>query len=401
MKCDLHFTQIIFMKLIDREIERVTIEISKSFPVIVITGPRQTGKTTLCKKLFPNKPYSNLEQPDIRNIAINDPHAYLQNYSKSGAIIDEIQYAPELLSYIQQIVDNKNQKGFFILTGSNHLLMMEKISQSLAGRAAILNLLPFSMNELALYNQDFNTNEYLYRGFYPAIYSESQEPLFFYRNYFATYIERDVRQLTNVKDYQLFQTFIKLCASRIGQVFNANTLANEVGVSHNTIKSWMSILQISYVVHLLPPYYKNIGKRLIKSSKLYFYDVGLAAYLLDIEKISHIKSHPLRGELFENLVVNEYVKSRTNQGLEPNLYFFRDSHHNEVDLIQPSGNHLKAIEIKSAQTFHPNFCKSLDYFENLFKEHVDQKIVIYTGPTETNFKNTQILNYKTLLINKE
>ena len=382
------------MDLIDRDIEPALLQISKSFSVVVITGPRQTGKTTLCKKIFSNKPYSNLELPDVRDVAINDPRAYLQNFEDTGAIIDEIQYAPDLLSYIQQIVDNNKRKGFFILTGSNQLLLLEKITQSLAGRAAILNLLPFSLHELNSYNPHFTTNEYLFHGFYPAIYSDNQDALFFYRNYYATYIERDVRQLINLKDLQLFQTFIRLCATRVGQLFNASTLANEVGVSATTIKSWISILKVSYVIYTLPPYYENIGKRLVKSPKLYFHDVGLAAYLLGIENIAHVNSHPLRGELFENLVVNEYMKNRTNKGLEPHLYFYRDSHQNEVDLIQTSGNKFDAIEIKSAQTFHTKFCKSLNYFESLFNKRINKKIVVYTGDMETTYNGCAILNYK-------
>ena len=349
-------------KYIIRDIQAEFEDALKSYPIVVITGARQTGKTTLSKTVL-NKPYFNLESPDIRRIAQDDPRLFLGKIRKSGAIIDEFQRVPELASYLQEIVDESQQNGMFILTGSNNFLMMENISQSLAGRIAILKLMPLSLTEIRLYKQNFATDELLYKGFYPVIYSENRSSVKTHDNYYQTYIERDVRQLINIKDIHIFQRFIRLCAGRAGQLLNFEQLANETGVSAKTIKSWISVLEASYIIYLLPPYFENIKKRVTKSHKLYFYDVGLASYLLGIEKQSHIENHPLRGSLFENMIISEYLKYRFNKGLSNNAFFYRDNHQNEVDLIVKNGNNYILAEIKSAKTYHNSFRKKLDWLK--------------------------------------
>ena len=377
------------MKIIDRHIERTVRSVATQYPIVTITGPRQSGKTTLVKKLFPEKHYVNLENPDQREIATQDPRAFLGNLS-GGAILDEIQRAPELLSYLQQIVDDKQENGLFILTGSNQFSLLRNITQSLAGRTVLLKLLPFSIDEISKQTQNFSADDYLFQGFYPGIYRENRNPTIAYRSYYETYIERDLRQLSQIKDIALFQRFVRLCAGRIGSVFNASNLSNEVGVSVPTIKSWLSIMTASYVVMTLPPFFENISKRLIKSPKLYFYDVGLAAYLLGIEQTQQISRDPLRGALFENMVLMELVKARFNRGLDPNLYFFRDSHQNEVDVVFKSGSSLVPIEIKSAQTYHSDFLKGLTYFEGLFPDRINQRFLIYDGQIEQQIKRIKI-----------
>ncbi|MDD5571953.1 MAG: ATP-binding protein, partial [Bacteroidales bacterium] len=325
--------------LIDRKIEPELKSISKVYPVITITGPRQSGKTTLVKKVFGTKKYVSIEDPDNRELAKTDPVGFLNRFP-GGAIFDEIQRAPDILSYIQGIVDEKKKKNMFVLTGSNQFQLLESINQSLAGRTAILKLMPFDISETLNFHKKFTVEDFIYYGFYPAVHSEKIEPVKAYRNYYETYIERDVRQLINIKDLMLFRKFMRLCAGRIGQIFNASQLASETGVSVNTIKSWISILEASYIIYLLPPWFDNISKRLIKSPKLYFVDIGLASYLLGIENKQHIINHPLRGSLFENLILMELVKQRLNNGFDSNFYFFRDKHGNEVDIIFGNAKNL-------------------------------------------------------------
>jgi hypothetical protein len=330
-------------------------------------------------------------------IAQNDARMFLSKIDKSGAIIDEFQRVPELASYLQEIVDNEKQHGMFVLTGSNNFLMLEKITQSLAGRAAILKLLPFSLNEIANFKQDYTTDELLYKGFYPVIHSENRNPTKTYDNYYQTYIERDVRQLINIKDIHLFQRFIKIIAGRTGQLLNFNQLANEIGASAKTIKGWISVLEASYLVYLLPPYFENINKRVVKAHKLYFYDVGLAAYLLGIESVNHIGNHPLRGALFENMVISEYLKYRYNNGLASNAFFYRDNHQNEVDLMVKHGNTQTLIVIKSSLTFHNSFRNKLDWLEGNLPKYEVKKIVVYDGEQEWQFENTKVLNFRNFI----
>ncbi|ALO14084.1 hypothetical protein L21SP5_00405 [Salinivirga cyanobacteriivorans] len=379
--------------IISRQIEAEIKNALRNFPVVIITGARQTGKTTVAKQVV-QKPYYNLESPDTRELAINDPRTFLNKIKDTGAIIDEFQRAPDLASYIQEIVDKKGENGMFLLTGSNNFLLMEKVSQSLAGRAAILKLMPFSYPEIQHFYPQINTDELIYKGFYPAIHSKNLNPTKTYSYYYQTYIERDVRQLINVKDINLFQRFMKLCAGRTGQLLNYDQLAGETGVSNKVVKNWISVLEASYILHLLPPYFENIKKRIIKSPKLYFYDVGFAAYLLNIENVSHVETHPLRGQLFENIVINEYLKYRYNIGMEANAFFYRDNHKNEVDLLVQTGNKLGLIEIKSAATYHTNFRKNVDWLEKQIIDKEVNKTIVYDGEQEWESDELAIINFR-------
>lgn len=381
------------MHLIERELAKELLEMAASYPVVTLLGPRQSGKTTLVKKLFPHKPYVSLENLDERNFAESDARGFLERFPE-GAIFDEIQRVPSLLSFIQGIVDERDLKGLFILTGSHQLELHESITQSLAGRTAILKLLPFNIAELSQSHLQLSLDEYLFWGMYPRIYKDQLNPTKFYRDYVQTYVERDVRKIINVKDLGLFQQFLKLCASRIGQIFNANNLSNELGVSHQTVKNWLSVLEASFLVYKLQPYFENFGKRVIKSPKLYFTDVGLAAYLLDINSVTQIARDPLRGNLVENFIVSECIKNRINLGFEPNFYYYRDANNNEVDLLFKTGNNLIPIEIKASQTFNSAFLKGLKYFKNLVGDRCPLGILIYSGVLEQRVESYHVFNYK-------
>jgi predicted AAA+ superfamily ATPase len=363
--------------------------------VIMITGPRQAGKTSLAQKTFPDKPYFSLENPDVREQISADPRAFF-SANPDGAIIDEFQRYPDILSYIQGIVDEKRQKGQFILTGSNNVTMLSHVTQSLAGRLAILKLLPFTIGEVSGMTNGFKADDYLLNGFYPGIYSEGLNPVKAFRNYYETYVERDIRQLLQIKDLVYFQRFVKLCAGRIGQLFNASSLANEVGVSSMTIHSWLSALEATFIICIVQPWSANISKRMVKTPKLYFYDVGLASYLLGIENVTHLATHPLRGALFENMVTIELIKKRYNAGLDSNLYFYRDNHGNEVDILQESGYQLNLFEIKSAQTFTSHFLKGLDYLRKLIPDRISKSNLVYAGEQEMTINGHNIRNYKNL-----
>jgi|694.fasta_scaffold07306_19 predicted AAA+ superfamily ATPase len=367
--------------------------VAKSYPVVTVLGPRQSGKTTLVKHVFPKKPYVNLEALDIQEMAELDPRAFLEQYPK-GAILDEIQRVPKLLSYIQVIVDESDHKGLFILTGSHQLELHQAITQSLAGRTALLCLLPLSLSELSKSDIHLSLDEVLLRGGYPRIYKDQLDPTKAYRNYFQTYIERDLRQLIHVKDLMQFQRFVRICAGRIGQLLNLESLGNDTGVSAPTIKEWISILEASFIIFRLCPYFENFGKRLVKSPKIYFTDVGLASYLLGIETTEQVSRDPLRGHLVENLVVLELMKARLNQGLDPQLYYFRDSQGHEVDLIFQSGGNLVPIEIKAAKTFNTDFLKNIDFFKNLVGSRCSSSVIVYAGDREQRLGTTQVLNYK-------
>lgn len=379
--------------IIKREQQNILIELARQYPVVTITGPRQSGKTTLVQSAFPDFQYFSMEDPDIREIAISDPRQFLNKHGK-GMILDEIQKTPELLSYIQGIVDKHRNPGMFILTGSQQFDLHSKISQSLAGRTAILYLLPFTINELSKMKSDFTVDEYLLYGFYPGIHDKKQDPNIAYKNYFQTYIERDLRQIVNIKDLNLFQKFVRLCAGRIGQVFSASSLSNDIGVSVPTINSWISILKASYILFTLEPYSANIGKRLIKSPKLYFYDVGIASYLLGIENINQLSRDPLRGNLFENMVILEMLKTRFNIGRDHNLFFYRDSNKNEVDVLYKKGNQLIPVEIKSAETFTKDFLKGLEYIKKVFPENIENSYILYAGDFEQQIENSHLINFK-------
>lgn len=376
-----------------RDIQKELKNSAKNFPVVTITGPRQSGKTTLVRLTFTKKPYVNLEDLDTRELAESDPRGFLEEYPE-GAILDEVQRVPSILSYIQVIVDEKKQKGQFILTGSHQVELHEAISQSLAGRTDLLSMFPMTINELSQAGFDMTVDEYLLNGFYPQIHQENLNPTKTYRAYVKTYLERDVRRLINIKNLNLFQRFIKLCAGRVGQLLNMSSLANEVGVSSHTIEEWISVLQASYLVILLQPYFKNFGKRVIKSTKLYFTDVGLLSYLLEIENVKQMSRDPLRGHLVENLVMMELFKARSNQGVEPQLYFYRDSQKNEVDAIFQRGHELIPIEIKSAKTFNREFLKNLHFFQKITEGRAPQGFVIYCGEKEQVLHSNRLINFK-------
>ena len=381
---------------VSREIYNELIEACNAFPVVTITGPRQSGKTTLLKNVFPDKKYVSLEDPDTRQLAASDPRSFL-NQSDTGLIIDEIQRIPELVSYIQGIVDDLQKTGYYILSGSQQFELSQTISQSLAGRTAILRLLPFSVQEIQVVSANSTVDEILYKGFYPRIYIQPLvNPTRYYSSYLETYIERDLRQLINVKDLRQFELFLRLCAGRVGQIFVASNLANEVGVTVPTIQSWLSILEASYVVYLLQPFSANINKRLTKSPKLYFYDVGLATFLSGINEPYQLFTSPLKGSLFENLVVMEMLKSKYNCFKPYQLYYYRDSNNNEIDLMVDYSTHLDAIEIKSSQTFDKSFLKGLNYIRELLPQKIRNTTLCYSGEMEQTIGESKLVNYKNI-----
>ena len=329
-------------------------------------------------------PYTRLKMQD-------DPRSHLNTY-REGVIIDEIQRMPELLSYIQTIVDEWPDSKFY-LTGSSQFSLLKTITQSLAGRTAVFELLPLSLDEIASMADD-DVDDIIYKGFFPAIWSGKNVPRFFYPNYVKTYLERDVRDILAIRNLDAYQRFVRLCAARIGSVFVASELSNELGVSVNTINSWLSVLQASYIVYMLPPFYTNTRKRLTKSPKIYFTDCGLAAYLLEIESSRHLWNDKMRGHLFENMMVMQFLKKRYNEGKDGGLYFYRDSNGNEVDLLVKNGSAYDCYEIKSSATFHPDYTKGLAHFDKAFHNLVGKQAVIYTGDTAPAIGNTAILNYK-------
>jgi uncharacterized protein len=336
----------------------------QQFPVVTVTGPRQSGKTTLARAAFPDLAYRNLEDPDTRLLAAEDPVAFFRSIP-DGAIIDEFQRVPEITSRIQVLVDERRGNGQFVLTGSQSFQTSDRIAQSLAGRTAIIRLLPFTIDELrgGLPSIPGEVDTYLFRGMYPRVWDQNLDPTITYGAYVETYLERDLRQLSHIRDLNQFQRFLALCAGRVGQILNLSSLADDAGVSHKTVGEWISLLETSFILFRLPPFYGNISKRLIKSPKLYFYDTGLASWLLGIEDQSQIATHPLRGALFENMVISELVKYRYNRVRRHNLLFFRDAKGHEVDVLMPLADKLVPIEIKSAATFRREFFRGIQYFQ--------------------------------------
>ncbi len=384
------------MTIVDRTIEPVIITLARQYPVVTVTGPRQSGKTTLCRKVFPQKPYANLESPDIRQFAIDDPRGFLAQYP-DGAVLDEIQRTPDLVSYIQPIVDEDGREGLYILTGSQQFEVNSTINQSLAGRTALVKLLPFSMKEIETAFSIPEVDDLLYHGFYPRIWDKHLNPNQALGDYFETYIERDLRQLITIKDLNLFQRFIQLCAGRIGQLLNVNSLANDTGVSHTTAQNWLSILEASYILFHLQPYHRNISKRLVKSPKLYFYDVGLAVYLLGIGNAKQLSRDPLRGGLFENMVISEVLKYRFNQGKRSNLYFYRDSKGHEVDLLLADEPDLFPIEIKSGMTVTRDYFKGLNHFIKLFPNNIPKGGgLVYGGEDAQRRSNVLVVPFQNM-----
>lgn len=382
---------------IKRNLTEVLERYSSKFPVIGVVGPRQAGKTTLVRETFSQHRYFSLEDPDVRDLVMADPRDFLErDYGSPGIIIDEFQHEPQILSYMQGIVDRNRRPGYFILTGSHNFLMNQAITQSLAGRIALLTLLPLALNELLKENLlPVELDQVLFSGAYPDIFSTvALSPTEFYPQYVKTYVERDVRQLLNVTNLSLFQRFMRLCAGRIGQLLNVSSLADDCGISVPTVHAWLSILEASYVIFLLQPHFNNFSKRLIKSPKLYFYDTGLACWLLKIASIEQVSEHYLRGGLFESLIIAEFNKQFYNQGQEPSLYFWRDSHGHEIDCLLDYGTTLIPIEIKSSKTINQRFFEGLYYWCDLADVDKAQSYVVYAGDEQMQRSMGNIVSWR-------
>jgi predicted AAA+ superfamily ATPase len=380
---------------INRELGQTLLEASSYFPVLCVTGPRQSGKSTLVNHLFPPYRQFSLEDLDVRAAAMSDPRGFLDQTSE-GMIIDEVQRVPELLSYIQGIVDKQPNRRF-VLSGSSNFALLRSVTQSLAGRVGMFELLPMAFSEVRGMMAGYSLDEILFNGLYPAICSKKNVARFLYPSYIKTYLERDVRDLLQVRNLMQFNTFIRLCASRIGSLFNASELAGEVGVDSKTITAWLSILQASYIIFLLPPYFSNTRKRLVKSPKLYFCDTGLACYLLDIESPEQLARDKMRGPLFENFVVMEALKHRFNAGRESNLFFYRDSNKNEIDLLLLTQQKIDGYEIKSSSTFHPDFTSKLVKMSEYVAGDIGRRAVIYNGTLENGLSDVQLYNWRSFL----
>ncbi len=354
-------------------------QLAGQFKAVAIIGPRQSGKTTLARACFPDKSYVSLENPEHRHFALSDPRGFLNTYA-DGAILDEVQRVPELLSWLQQHLDEDGRPGKFILTGSNNFLLLEKITQTLAGRVAYIDLLPFSLSELTQIPGALDDlNQVLFRGAYPPIQAHGIAPQDWFPAYVRTYVERDVRQIKNIENLLAFEKLLNLCAGRLGQQVNYSNLGLEAGVDYKTVQSWLSVLQASYIVYFLPPYFKNFNKRVVKSPKLYFYDTGLACYLLRIPDAKALTMHPARGALFENFIINELLKNRFNAGRQSNLYYWRDRSGHEVDVLIDEGVRLTPVEIKAGQTITPDYFKGLRFWEQL--TGTPGGLVFYAGET--------------------
>lgn len=377
--------------MIRREAESELLKLAKQFKAVAVIGPRQSGKTTLVRHVFREKPYVSLENPDIRRFAFDDPRGFLSQY-KTGAVFDEIQRAPDLFSYLQQILDEGNKKGRFILTGSNNFLLQENISQSLAGRIAYLYLLPFTVSELPDKYTD-NLNDLIFKGFYPPVYDQHIDADKWYSNYIRTYIERDVRQIKNITDLNAFEKFLRLCAGRSGQLLNMHNLAIESGVDSKTIGSWIGILESSFIMYRLFPHHKNFNKRLVKMPKIYFYDTGLVCALLGIQNADQLNYHPLFGSLFENFVIGELMKLRFNKAKSNNFYFWRDNIGYEIDVIADTKEKLYPLEIKSGMTITDEFFKGILYWSKISGNNGGT--VVYAGESDQERKgNIKVISWK-------
>jgi uncharacterized protein len=380
--------------MINRDSEKIIITMLRGFPIVTIIGPRQSGKTTLAKKIFKHKPYVSLEEPDVRLFAQEDPRSFLERFP-DGAVLDEIQRCPQLLSYLQSVVDADGRMGLFILTGSLQFGLLSGVSQSLAGRTGFLELLPFSLNELKesqkLYS---NINTMLITGSYPPLYDREIPPDIWFSSYTTAYIERDVRQILKIQDLETFQRFIRLCAGRSGQLLNYSSLSTECGITHNTAKSWISVLEASYIIFLLRPHYNNFKKRLVKMPKLFFYDVGLASWLLGIRTEEQIDTHPLRGNLFETFIIAELMKARLNKGERADMFFWRDSNGNEVDvIIEKQGKHMP-VEIKSGKTLTNDSFRGLKKWLILAEKMAVSPTLIYGGSDDYQQHDIKIAGWQ-------
>ncbi len=378
--------------MIERTLASKVTSLAQKFQVITLTGPRQSGKTTLVKATFPDLPYVSLEEPDIRQIALTDPRGFLSNYP-NGVILDEIQNTPELFSYVQRIVD-ENRQIQFILTGSSNFLLMEKISQTLAGRTAVLHLLPFSLQELEPLTDSYEN--LIFKGQYPRIYDRAIPPTDFYPSYIQTYVDRDVRMIKNIGDINAFIQFTQLCAGRIGQPLNNASLANDAGISPNTAKSWLSILESSYILYRLQPYHRNFNKRLTKSPKLYFYDTGVACSLLGIREQEQVNLHYMKGSLFENLILNEFIKRSFNRGENRLPYYWQDNHGKEIDCLLVNGEKVAAVEIKSGKTISTSYFENLIYWRSMTALPENQVYVVYGGEQSMQTSAGTLISWKDL-----
>ncbi|MEM9555351.1 MAG: ATP-binding protein [Acidobacteriota bacterium] len=377
-----------------RRIHATVLDLVSSYPAVAITGPRQSGKTTLARQVFADRPYVSLEDPDELDFATQDPRAFLENY-RDGAVFDEVQRAPHLFSYLQSLLDEERRMGRFVLTGSQQFSMVESITQSLAGRVALVRLLPFSLSELRNTGREPGTlDQLLFQGLYPPIYDRELDPTRWYGNYVRTYIERDVRRLLNVRDLTQFQRFLRLCAGRTGQVLNLSALGTDAGASHHTVRSWLSVLEASFVVHQLRPHHANFNKRLTKSPKLYFYDPGLAAWLLGIQTAEDLAAHPLRGELFETWAVSELLKMRFDHALESNLSFWRARQRLEIDVLADHGVHLVPIEIKSSQTISRSFFRGLTRWRELAGDAAGRAWLLYGGESRQSRTAAEVIPWR-------
>lgn len=379
--------------IINREIAKTIQLMLGKYPVIALTGPRQSGKTTLLKSILPGYQYVSLENPDNRYFAKTDPNGFLKKYA-SSVIIDEAQQVPSLFSYIQTIVDESGKMGQFVLSGSQNFHLMQNISQSLAGRVAIFKLFPFDIQELkaaSFLQSDYLAN--MVRGFYPAIYDRDIPSDVFYSNYVQTYVQRDLSQLIAIKDLRIFRKFLGLCASRAGQLLNMNSLGNDCGISQPTVKSWISALESSYIIFMLQPFHENFSKRIVKTPKLYFYDTGLLCHLLKITDHEQILTHSFKRSLFENMMVAEYFKRMYHKNILNDIWFWRDSSGNEVDMIEQTGTKLKLTEFKSTQTVMPDLFKGLRYFEQHSKVEYLVKTLVYTGSESCKRTEADILSW--------
>lgn len=380
--------------MIERHLLPILLQRATQYPVVTITGPRQSGKTTLCRQAFPERPYANLERPDTREFARTDPKAFLAQFKPEiGCVIDEIQRVPELLSWIQVVVDENQQMGQFILTGSHQFELSHHITQSLAGRTTLLKLLPLSIAEIAPTLPAYTADELIFKGGYPCIYNQHLDPAMVLGDYFETYVQRDLRELIQLRNLPLFEKFVRLSAGRVGQLLNISSLANDVGVSSQTIQEWVSLLEASFILFRLPPWFANISKRLIKSPKLYFYDVGLAAWLMGITRLEHLPTHPLRGHLFENLVVLEVLKGLHNTGSKPYLNFYRDAAGNEADLLVEQGLGVHLLEVKAAQTVASDAMNGLMKVKEILGDKVLDLTLVYGGNEGQRRSAFEVLPY--------
>lgn len=370
-------------------------QLARAFKAVAVTGARQSGKTTLVKQVFKDKPYVSLENPVSRRYALEDPQGFLADYPK-GAILDEVQRVPELFSYLQEVLDNSKKKALFVLTGSNNFLWQQTISQTLAGRIGYLNLLPFSLAELTRAKKLPATDDALMlKGFYPPVYDQKIPPADWCANYVRTYIERDVRQLKNITDLSTFERFVRLLAGRTGQELNHSALAVEAGVDVKTIQSWIGILESSFIVYLLKPHYRNFNKTLVKRPKLYFYDTALVCWLLGIYNTKQLSTHPSRGAIFEGMVVTEMVKHRTNAGLPVNLFYWRDKTGHEIDIIVDRAGRLVPVEIKAGKTISSEYFKNLEYWSRL--SGAKRSLVLYGGDQQQQRSSGRaVFNWRSL-----